>query len=51
MTKELVTLAVEVSGTLLPNKGINLPDTELHIPAVTMRDREAIALALQTGPA
>src|ERR1019366_1255819 len=26
VTKELVTLNVEVSGTLLPNKGINLPD-------------------------
>ena len=49
VTKELVTLSVEASGTLLPNKGINLPDTEMHIPAVTMRDRDAIALALFTG--
>jgi pyruvate kinase len=49
VTKEVVTLNVEVSGTLLPNKGINLPDTELHIPAVTMRDRDAIALALSAG--
>src|SRR5437879_1233207 len=49
VTKELVTLTVEVSGMLLPNKGINLPDTELHIPAVTMRDRDAVALALFSG--
>ena len=49
VTRELVTLAIEVGGTLLPNKGINLPDTELHIPAVTMRDRDAIALALSSG--
>ena len=49
VTHELVTLTFEVAGKLLPNKGINLPDTEMHIPAVTMRDREAIALALQAG--
>jgi len=29
----------------MPNKGINLPDTELAIPAVTPRDRAALALA------
>jgi pyruvate kinase len=49
VTKDLVTLTVEAGGTLLPNKGINLPDTELNIPAVTKRDREAIAVALQAG--
>ena len=49
VARELVTLAIEVGGTLLPNKGINLPDTELHIPAVTKRDRDAIALALSSG--
>src|SRR5205807_738107 len=40
VSRERVTLTVEVGGTLLPNKGINLPDTELNIPAVTKRDRE-----------
>ena len=30
---------VETPGTLLPNKGINIPDTTLSIPAVTARDR------------
>jgi pyruvate kinase len=49
VSKEVVTLQFEVGGPLLPNKGINLPDTELNIPAVTKRDREAIALAVQSG--
>ena len=47
--KGLVTLTIEAGGTLLPNKGINLPDTELQIPAITKRDREAIAVALSAG--
>jgi pyruvate kinase len=47
--QDRVTLTIEVSGTLLPNKGINLPDTDLHIPAVTRRDRDAIAVALEAG--
>ena len=49
VSPDRITLAVEVSGTLLPNKGINLPDSELNIPAVTKRDREAIAVAMQAG--
>ena len=40
---------VVVGGTLLPNKGLNLPDTPLTIPAVTQRDREAIAVAARAG--
>jgi pyruvate kinase len=43
------TLTVEVGGTLLPNKGVNFPDTELMIPAVTERDRAAITTALKVG--
>jgi pyruvate kinase len=38
---------VTVGGTLLPNKGINLPDTPLGIPALTERDREALNIAAQ----
>src|SRR5262245_9275585 len=38
---------VLVGGTLLPNKGINLPDTPLTIPTVTDRDRAALAVAAQ----
>lgn len=48
-SKDLVTLTIDVGGTLHPNKGINLPDTELGIAAITQRDCEAIAVALQAG--
>lgn len=40
---------VEDGGELLPNKGINLPDTPLSIPAVTDRDREALSIAASLG--
>jgi pyruvate kinase len=49
VTPDIVTLTIDAGGTLLPNKGINLPDTELDIPAVTQRDRDAIAVALSAG--
>ncbi len=49
VSSDKVTLTVTVGGTLLPNKGINLPETELNIPAVTKRDRDAIAVAAQAG--
>jgi pyruvate kinase len=49
ITGDLVTLTIEAGGTLFPNKGINLPDTDLHIPAVTKRDRAAISVAMQAG--
>ncbi|MGE3804307.1 MAG: pyruvate kinase [Gemmataceae bacterium] len=35
---------VMTPGTLLPNKGVNLPDTEFDIPALTARDEEALAI-------
>lgn len=40
---------VITGGTLHPNKGLNLPDTPLSIPAVTARDREALAAAARAG--
>ncbi|MCS7047535.1 MAG: pyruvate kinase, partial [Gemmataceae bacterium] len=43
------TVAIDVPGTLLPNKGINLPDTDLAIPPVTQRDREALQVAVEAG--
>jgi pyruvate kinase len=46
---EHVTLAITIGGTLLPNKGINLPDTALNIPAVTRRDRDALEVAAHAG--
>jgi pyruvate kinase len=36
---------VLVGGTFAPNKGINLPDTPLTIPACTDRDRAALEIA------
>ena len=40
-----LTATVTDGGLLLPNKGINLPDTPLSIAAVTDRDRIALATA------
>lgn len=42
-------LTVDVGGTLAPKKGINLPDTELDIAAVTNRDRDALKIAARAG--
>lgn len=47
--KDSVALQVEVGGTLLPNKGMNLPETPLNLPAVTARDREALTVAAAAG--
>ena len=44
-----LTARVVVGGTLKPNKGLNLPDTPLTIPAVTDRDRVALAVAARAG--
>jgi pyruvate kinase len=49
VTSGAATIVIEVAGTLLPNKGINLPDTDLDIPAVTERDRAAVAIAVAVG--
>jgi pyruvate kinase len=34
---------------LLPNKGVNLPDTPMQIPAMTARDHDALAVAAKAG--
>jgi pyruvate kinase len=44
-----LTARVTVGGTLLPNKGVNLPDTPLTIPALTQRDRDALTVVAQGG--
>jgi len=49
ITGERVTARVTSGGTLLPNKGVNLPDTSLTLSAITPRDREAIAVAARAG--
>ena len=40
---------VTVGGTLHPNKGLNLPDTPLTMPALTDRDHKAILVAAKAG--
>lgn len=40
---------VTVGGSLKPNKGLNLPDTPLTIPALTDRDHAALAAAAKAG--
>jgi pyruvate kinase len=40
---------VLVGGLLQPNKGLNLPDTAVSLPAVTARDREALSVAARAG--
>jgi pyruvate kinase len=40
---------VLVGGTLHPNKGLNLPDTPLTLPALTSRDHEALVTAGKAG--
>jgi pyruvate kinase len=42
-------LRVGVGGTLQSGKGINLPDTQLPLPALTQRDRDALAVAAEMG--
>ncbi len=40
---------VVVGGTLLSNKGLNLPNASLAIPAITPKDRDDLRLGLQLG--
>lgn len=40
---------VEVGGALLPNKGLNLPDTAVAAPALTARDLAALQVAAAAG--
>jgi pyruvate kinase len=44
-----LTARVEVGGQLLPGKGVNLPDTSFNAPALTDRDRVALAAAAAAG--
>jgi pyruvate kinase len=44
-----VVLTALNGGTLLPNKGINLPQTDLQIPTIGDKDREDIATAVEAG--
>ena len=48
-SKELVETRVILGGTLLPNKGVNLPGANLDIPAVTDKDLEDLEFGLKNG--
>lgn len=44
-----ISCTVQVGGTLVSNKGMNLPDTDLGIPALTDRDYEHVRWAVEKG--
>lgn len=46
---ETMQASVAVGGELLPKKGINLPNVELPIPALTRKDTRDLAVALELG--
>jgi len=49
VTAGRVRAVVVAGGSLAPNKGINLPDSPLDIPAVTPRDLAALQTAARIG--
>ena len=42
-----VAARVTIAGTLTPRKGVNFPDSQVKIPALTPKDRELIAFACE----
>ncbi len=44
-----ITTRVAIGGILSSNKGLNLPRAALSIPAITDRDRENLAFAIEQG--
>lgn len=46
--KKVVAIA-QHDGTLLPAKGINLPDTDIQIPTITKKDKKDIRTAVEAG--
>ena len=49
VSEDAVACEVAVGGTLLSNKGINIPGVDLGISAFTERDRKCLAFALDQG--
>jgi pyruvate kinase len=45
---EVVAIATN-AGTLLPGKGINLPDTDIQIPTITDKDKIDLRTAVEVG--
>ena len=44
-----ITTKVILGGTLLPHKGVNLPNVNMHIPSFTQKDDEDLKFGLQLG--
>lgn len=44
-----LTCLCDVGGTLRSRKGLNLPDTDLHVPALTDRDEDDLRFAAESG--
>ncbi len=45
---EIVAIASN-AGTMLPGKGINLPDSDIQIPTITEKDKKDIRTAVEVG--
>ena len=48
-TPERIVCTAEVGGVISDRKGVNVPDTEVPIPAMTEKDRRDLAFALEHG--
>ncbi|WP_126173011.1 pyruvate kinase [Altericroceibacterium xinjiangense] len=48
-TSERIETIAEVGGVISDRKGVNVPDTEVPIPALTEKDRRDLAFAIQHG--
>ena len=46
---ERIVCTAEVGGVISDRKGVNVPDTEVPIPALTEKDRRDLAFALEHG--
>jgi pyruvate kinase len=49
VTPERIDTIVAVGGTLSNNKGVNVPDVVLPLPALTAKDRKDLAFAIEQG--
>jgi pyruvate kinase len=49
ISKTDVTCVVENGGLLGERKGVNLPNVEIHLPAITEKDKEDIIFGIEQG--